>query len=62
MEILGATSIEKIPKIPLFEKGPYQRKRLYFLPNNNYKVRFFQIFIPPPIPLFHQKAEPCRFF
>ena len=59
---LGATSIEKIPKIsasgrnfldllpPLFEKGPYRRKRRYFVPNSNYKVRFFQSFKPlPPI-------------
>ena len=46
MEILGATSIEKIPKIPLFEKGPYQRKRLYFVPNSNFKVRFFSNFHP----------------
>ena len=51
---LGATSIEKIPKIsasgqnfldplppPLFEYGPYRRKRRYFVPNSNYKVRFF---------------------
>ena len=43
---LGATSIEKIPKISascqnfldtLFEKGPYQRKCQYFIPKNNYK-------------------------
>ena len=67
---LGATSIEKIPKIsasgrnfldPLFEKGPYRRKRRYFVPNSNYKVRFFQSFKPLP-PLFHQKAEPHRFY
>ena len=69
----GATSIEKIPKIsasgrnfldplpPLFEKGPYRRKRRYFVPNSNYKVRFFQSFKPLP-PLFHQKAEPHRFY
>ena len=70
--LLGATSIGKIPKIsasgrnfldplpPLFEKGPYRRKRRYFVPNSNYKVRFFQSFKPLP-PLFHQKAEPHRF-
>ena len=58
MEILGATSIEKIPKIPLFEKGPHQRKRRYFVPNSNCKVRFFQIFEPP---LFRKKAELHRF-
>ena len=58
---LGATSIEKIPKIsasgrnfldplpPLFEKGPYRWKRRYFVPNSNYKVQFFfEILTPPP--------------
>ena len=33
---------------PLFENGPYWRKRRYFVPNSNYKVRFFWIFKPPP--------------
>ena len=58
--ILGATSIEKIPKIsasgwnfldppPLLEKGPQWRKCRYFLPNRNYKVWLFQNFNPPPI-------------
>ena len=58
--ILGATSIEKIPKIsasgrnfldpppPPLRKGPYRRKRRYFVPNSNYKVRFFQTSNPPP--------------
>ena len=67
---LGATSIEKIQKISasgrnfldplptLFEKGPYRRKRRYFVPNSNYKVRFFWTFNPA---LFHQNAEPHRF-
>ena len=65
--VLGATSIEKIPKIsasgrnfldpfPPFEKGPYRRKCWYFVPNSNYKV--FSKFQPP---LFHQKAEPHQF-
>ena len=30
------------PPPPLFEKGPYRRKRRYFVPNSNYKVRFFR--------------------
>ena len=49
--ILGATSIEKITKIsasgrnfldpsPPLRKGPYRRKRRYFVPNSNYKVSF----------------------
>ena len=54
--------MEKIPKIsascqnfldplpPLIKKGPYQRKRRYFIPNSNYKVRFFDI---SNLPLFH---------
>ena len=66
-KLLGATSIEKIPKIsasgrnfldplpPLFEKGPYRRKRQYFVPNSNYKVWFFSKF---QTSLFHQKAKP----
>ena len=57
--MLGATSMEKIPEIsasgwnfldplpPLFEKGPYRQKRRYFVPNSNYKVRFFDISPPP---------------
>ena len=65
---LGATSIEKIPKIsasgrnfldplpPLFEKGPYRRKHRYFVPNSNYKVRFFQSFKPLP-PYFIRKPN-----
>ena len=60
--LLGATSIEKNPKNfsfwpklfwpppPLFEKGLYRRKRRYFVPNNNYKIQFFQNFIPPISP------------
>ena len=48
------------PPPPLFEKGPYQQKRRYFVPNSNYKVWFFQNFKPLP-PLFHQKAKPHRF-
>ena len=54
----GATSIEKTLKFqllakifwtpsPLFEKGPYRRKRRYFVPNSNSKVRFFWNFNPP---------------
>ena len=58
---LGATSIEKIPKIsasdrnirdpsPLFEKGPYRQKHEFFVPNRNYNVHlFFNISTPSPI-------------
>ena len=35
------------PPPPLFEKGLYRRKRRYFVPNSNCKVRFFQNFNPP---------------
>ena len=42
---------------PPLRKGPYRRKRRYFVPNSNYKV-FFVISTPP---LFHQKAKPHRF-
>ena len=53
-----ATSIEKILKIPAsgrnfldslpppLRKGPYRRKRRYFVPNRNYKIRFFRNFNP----------------
>ena len=72
---LGATSIKKKPKKfgfwtppPLLEKGPYQRKCWYFVPNSNYKVRFFQSFNPPPIssesrtsPIFTIEVAPKRF-
>ena len=56
--LLGATSIEKIPKIsasgrnfldplPLLKFLPYRRKRQYFVPKSNYKVRIFPNFKPP---------------
>ena len=60
--MLGATSIEKITKIsasgrnfldplpPPLRKGPYRRKRRYFVPNSNYKVLFFGNFNPPRKP------------
>ena len=56
VNILGATSIEKIPKIsasdrnirdpsPLFEKGPYRRKCQYFVPNSkNLSEHMYRVF------------------
>ena len=54
------------PPPPLLEKGPYQRKCRYFVPNSNYKVRFFETSnIPPPIspesqtsPIFTIEVDP----
>ena len=47
------------PLPPLLEKGPYRRKRRYFVPNSNCKVRFFSNFrTPPPI---LEKTELHRF-
>ena len=44
------------PPPPLFVKGPYRRKRRYFVPNSNYKVQFFQSFKPLP-PYFIRKPN-----
>ena len=44
------------PPPPLFEKGLYRRKRRYFVPNSNCKVRFFQNF-NPPLPYFGKKPN-----
>ena len=65
--ILWATSIEKNPKIsasgqnyrPPPPKMAQQKKLQYFVPNSNYKVRFFSKISNPS--LFHQKPEPHRF-
>ena len=51
--------LEKIPLPPQLKFGPYQRKRWYFVPKSNYKVRIFPNF-KPPLPLFWQNAEPHR--
>ena len=36
---------------PLFEKGPYQQKCQYFVPNCNHKVDFLFKFSTPPSPI-----------
>ena len=66
--MLGATSIEKIPKIsasgqyfldpslPLFKKDPHDKNIGILYPIVIVKLSFFSKFQTPPH-LFHQKAE-----
>ena len=43
--------------LPLSEKGPYQQKRHYFVPNSNYNVRFFFQNFKPLLPYFIGKPN-----
>ena len=58
--MLGATSIEKIPLPPSSKKGPTDENVGISYLIVIIKFGFFRV--SNPSPLFHQKAEPHRFY